>query len=1127
MILKFIKYYKSQYYVFICLTSLFLLGCDNSRGPDGFSADLVVTGLMDDHTPARYKTWEWECNKPNCTYRVTINQNAEHTFAPTDPYTTQNRITQSSGDGTYYLHVQAKVTENEEEKVSIVTSVSAVLDNTPPEVVGLSNDTTPTASKTWNWNCNENDCFYRYIVNQTENYQFAEAHSFESTNTKTHTGVEGTYWLHVQAKDLAGNESSTRSVSAIFLESAIHISNSMEIEDGRDFTNKTKGLKVEFIDIDNEDNLKTMKIALEGELEKTVLRPYANPTTVDIAPTEDGLLTFEAELDDDDQSTPSVSLTAQITLDWTPPTAQLSGDLVSTEIKHYNKGDIINIEYSAMDPAPTNGSASGLAEQAVKLTTNSKGSCLSQYQGTPALQDWTASTENLQVAWTGSSIDHYICLYLRDNAGNISSFLSQPINTTWKVLAGNNNRGNSGSVTSKNVKFNFPKTLAQGPDNWVYVADEKFNTVRRFQPGGIIEAVAGSGEHGQAVEGSALDSSVPAPRHLAFDTDNNLYVLYGYRRIVKITPQNNLTVWLNDVRSGYISTMNIDPETNKMYIVRWIKGSTTISSIKLYEHTLTPSADKVTWNDFEHIAGNGMRSTSRPANGLAKSSPLVGLPRALFVKEGVIYLLSMDPQDLQKIYTRNGELVSEYFSPRYQSDDSGYGQPQQFFVRKKDNKELIYLASDTGIHKFDLKACTSSGSCLIENIGDQNVVGILPATHTSSNKFWISEVNKSQILLIDETGQVHQTYGREPYNENDVRAVSATLNNPMGVATDNDDNIHFIDSLNGVIRTIKPDGTIELLSGMPGQFNEEGVIPSSDWQNVATVEYYTKGLLEGPDYRYPLRYWFETDRLYFTSGLGMLPYTGPPQRFYELDLTSKKVRALSGYEVQTPNNEPSFVYNFTLSEPVNEQIPSVVLAKGRLLDPITSYIGRLYPPTGVSSILAGNGQQTNHPQEGVASEVSVGWPLAVRIFDGEVYFTGLNGKLMKIFRTRLTTGSQVTYRTRIQQVGHFLTTVNDMEILRYREGDSFYTSDRNSTTNFSDGNHVIGLTDSGLIHLHLLASNSRRRKLCFQGSFLNNPRSLTLSYNDRFLIISDTYNGRIIKYQIRDEKGNLILPFCP
>ena len=178
----------------------------------------TISGLSDDTTVRRSKSWSWGCNE-TCTYRYAVNQSSSHTFANSAAYGTTTTATQSTGNGTYYLHVQAK---DAADNASSVVSVSAVLDNTNPSVTGLTDDSVATSSKQWTWGCSESSCTYRHAINQSASHTFSNE-AYSSATTATQSTGNGTYYLHVQAKDAANNESSVVSVSAVLSQGAFGV----------------------------------------------------------------------------------------------------------------------------------------------------------------------------------------------------------------------------------------------------------------------------------------------------------------------------------------------------------------------------------------------------------------------------------------------------------------------------------------------------------------------------------------------------------------------------------------------------------------------------------------------------------------------------------------------------------------------------------------------------------------------------------------------------------------------------------------------------------------------------------------------------------------------------------------
>ena len=95
----------------------------------------------------------------------------------------------------------------------VLTSNDATLDNTAPNITGLSNDTTKINSKTWAWGADEPATF-RYLIDDKPDS--IPTGDYSDTTTATQSDVKnGTYYIHVQAKDMAGNESGVVTVSAI------------------------------------------------------------------------------------------------------------------------------------------------------------------------------------------------------------------------------------------------------------------------------------------------------------------------------------------------------------------------------------------------------------------------------------------------------------------------------------------------------------------------------------------------------------------------------------------------------------------------------------------------------------------------------------------------------------------------------------------------------------------------------------------------------------------------------------------------------------------------------------------------------------------------------------------------
>ena len=172
----------------------------------------VIYGLQDDTFPQQKKVWQWSAhdNDPTIRYRYTIDQMA-HT-KPFGQFETQNTAELNNSEGLWYIHVQGI---DRAGNMSKVGTASTYLDHTPPEILNLTNDDIPKQSKTWRWQIKDIDSeiVCRYAIDQHPKSQ--SMGSFQKQTTASISGLDGQYYLHVQAKDRANNVSEIITVYAI------------------------------------------------------------------------------------------------------------------------------------------------------------------------------------------------------------------------------------------------------------------------------------------------------------------------------------------------------------------------------------------------------------------------------------------------------------------------------------------------------------------------------------------------------------------------------------------------------------------------------------------------------------------------------------------------------------------------------------------------------------------------------------------------------------------------------------------------------------------------------------------------------------------------------------------------
>jgi len=169
-----------------------------------------IKGLSNDPVPRQSKTWTWQSSEAETTYRFLINQKNKAQL--TGPFTEQNSASIANKDGKYFLHVQAKDAAG---NLSQITTVYCILDNTRPVVTNLSDSPKPIKTKSWKWSASDTDSLllFRYSIDQNKTATLSN--KFTKITTASIKDKDGRWYLHVQARDRAGNMSDIKTVSVL------------------------------------------------------------------------------------------------------------------------------------------------------------------------------------------------------------------------------------------------------------------------------------------------------------------------------------------------------------------------------------------------------------------------------------------------------------------------------------------------------------------------------------------------------------------------------------------------------------------------------------------------------------------------------------------------------------------------------------------------------------------------------------------------------------------------------------------------------------------------------------------------------------------------------------------------
>lgn len=193
-------------------------------GGDPLQTEITLTGIADESVPQKSSFWNWGCAGAisSCEYRYIINNFSTHTFAD-EPFGSSASASQLHGDGTYYIHIQARDVENPV-AISKVFTYSAKLDNTSPaapSALSLSSpSTTPSFDAT-------PTIVISGVTNKDQVEMFSDSACSNSLGSAQANGPsavvtasalsDGSHSFYAQTTDQAGNTSACSTAQVAYL----------------------------------------------------------------------------------------------------------------------------------------------------------------------------------------------------------------------------------------------------------------------------------------------------------------------------------------------------------------------------------------------------------------------------------------------------------------------------------------------------------------------------------------------------------------------------------------------------------------------------------------------------------------------------------------------------------------------------------------------------------------------------------------------------------------------------------------------------------------------------------------------------------------------------------------------
>jgi uncharacterized protein (TIGR03437 family) len=363
-------------------------------------------------------------------------------------------------------------------------------------------------------------------------------------------------------------------------------------------------------------------------------------------------------------------------------------------------------------------------------------------------------------------------LYFCDNANN----RVRKIDTRGLIstVAGNGRAAETGDGGSAMLaSISGPDGIAVDPSGTVYIADFAGNRVRSVTPDGVIHTLAGTGGHGFTGDGGpATAATIEGPVGLAVDSKGNVLISDTNNcRIRVVDAKGTIQTLVGDDTCQPAGPTAVPQATATLFFPQGIafdpKGNLLITDAG--GHVKKLGLD----GTLAFIAGNGLYRINPPNVQPAQavfSHPLGLAPGAT----GSIYLAS-----------RNNNFV-------YQLD------PAKGTVNSVTGRGFPGRGSE-GVPA--VTTLISSPEC---------------AALDGAGNLYFSDVGNNRIAKIGADGTMHTVAGRYTppgYAGDGGPAGQASINRPLGVATDQAGNVFFADSNNHRIRKITLDGNITTVAG--------------------------------------------------------------------------------------------------------------------------------------------------------------------------------------------------------------------------------------------------------------------------------------------------------------------------
>jgi len=379
--------------------------------------------------------------------------------------------------------------------------------------------------------------------------------------------------------------------------------------------------------------------------------------------------------------------------------------------------------------------------------------------------------------------------------------------------------GDDGLATQ--ARLDKPSDVIADAAGNLFIADSMNHVIRKIDDNGLIHTIAGSGEGHGGFSGSFYGDGGPAeaaglslPHHLAFDSAGNLYVAdNGNHRIRRIDGHGIITTIAGNGSSDSSGDGALATQAGLSNLGGMIFDKN--DNLYFIDGNLLRVID--TAGIIDTVAGNGSTSAD---GGPALQASLNNPQDVALDSYGNVYV--SEYARIRKIDAAGmiTTVAGSGSSGDYWDGDGGPALAASLMANgiAMDKSGHLYIAANEVIRMIDAGGIihTIAGG----GVGDGGIASsaaLYPERLAFDNdgNLYIADTGHDRIRKIDRYGVISTIAGngKRSFSGDGAPALDASLNQPYGVAVDQQGNVFIADSANYRIRKINSLGTISTVAG--------------------------------------------------------------------------------------------------------------------------------------------------------------------------------------------------------------------------------------------------------------------------------------------------------------------------